>query len=135
MATCWWAPPAALTTSCSAALPWTCAQVWCVCGGELSGGENRSAPTCPWASAPLPCPALPTPLAAVEVLVLDEADRLLDMGFKAQLDAIMKRLPRQRRTGALNPLQLLQAPSASLPFSSTRGGCRMDALYLYPPTV
>lgn len=36
---------------------------------------------------------------AVEVLVLDEADRLLDMGFKAQLDAIMHRLPRQRRTG------------------------------------
>lgn len=36
---------------------------------------------------------------AVEVLVLDEADRLLDMGFKAQLDAIMQRLPRQRRTG------------------------------------
>ena len=37
---------------------------------------------------------------AVEVLVLDEADRLLDMGFKPQLDAIMQRLPRQRRTGA-----------------------------------
>lgn len=33
------------------------------------------------------------------MLVLDEADRLLDMGFKAQLDAIMQRLPRQRRTG------------------------------------
>lgn len=28
---------------------------------------------------------------ALEVLVLDEADRLLDMGFKAQLDAIMAR--------------------------------------------
>ena len=29
-----------------------------------------------------------------QVLVLDEADRLLDMGFKAQVDAIMARLPR-----------------------------------------
>lgn len=46
----------------------------------------------------LPFPVLHA--AAVEVLVLDEADRLLDMGFKAQLDAIMRRLPRQRRTGA-----------------------------------
>lgn len=35
-----------------------------------------------------------------QVLVLDEADRLLDMGFREQLDAIMSRLPRQRRTGA-----------------------------------
>lgn len=34
-----------------------------------------------------------------QVLVLDEADRLLEMGFKAQLDAIMARLPKQRRTG------------------------------------
>lgn len=33
----------------------------------------------------------------LEVLVLDEADRLLDMGFQAQLDAIMARLPKQRR--------------------------------------
>ena len=36
----------------------------------------------------------------LEVLVLDEADRLLDMGFRAQLDFIMGRLPKQRRTGA-----------------------------------
>lgn len=43
----------------------------------------------------------PSHLHAVEVLVLDEADRLLDMGFKAQLDAIMQRLPRQRRTGQM----------------------------------
>lgn len=35
----------------------------------------------------------------LEVLVLDEADRLLDMGFKLQLDYIMSRLPKQRRTG------------------------------------
>ncbi|KIZ00196.1 hypothetical protein MNEG_7763 [Monoraphidium neglectum] len=41
----------------------------------------------------------------LEVLVLDEADRLLDMGFKAQLDAIMGRLPRQRRTGLFSATQ------------------------------
>jgi len=44
-------------------------------------------------------------LLSPQVLVLDEADRLLDMGFKQQLDYIMGRLPKQRRTGtALLPL-------------------------------
>jgi ATP-dependent RNA helicase DDX55/SPB4 len=38
-------------------------------------------------------------LRRFEMLVLDEADRLLDMGFRQQLDAIMARLPKQRRTG------------------------------------
>lgn len=36
----------------------------------------------------------------MQVLVLDEADRLLEMGFRMQLDSIMVRLPKQRRTGA-----------------------------------
>ncbi|KAK9812827.1 hypothetical protein WJX72_004361 [[Myrmecia] bisecta] len=49
------------------------------------------------------CPAMD--LKRVEVLVLDEADRLLDMGFRAQLDAIMARLPRQRRTGLFSATQ------------------------------
>jgi len=31
-------------------------------------------------------------------LVLDEADRMLDMGFQASLDAIVARMPRQRQT-------------------------------------
>lgn len=35
----------------------------------------------------------------LEVLVMDEADRLLDLGFKPQLNTILGFLPKQRRTG------------------------------------
>lgn len=41
----------------------------------------------------------------VVLQVLDEADRLLDMGFRQQLDAIMARLPKQRRTGLFSATQ------------------------------
>ncbi len=34
-----------------------------------------------------------------EVLILDEADRLLDLGFKDNLQTIFGLLPKQRRTG------------------------------------
>jgi ATP-dependent RNA helicase RhlE len=46
-------------------------------------------------------------LDQVEVLVLDEADRMLDMGFRPQLARILQRLPRPRQT---------------LLFSATMGG-------------
>src|SRR3954471_10348319 len=37
-------------------------------------------------------------LGRVEVLVLDEADRMLDMGFKPVVDRIVKQIPRERQT-------------------------------------
>jgi ATP-dependent RNA helicase RhlE len=37
-------------------------------------------------------------LSGIEVLVLDEADRMLDMGFRPQLTRILARLPRERQT-------------------------------------
>src|SRR5437868_7529049 len=37
-------------------------------------------------------------LARVELLVLDEADRMLDMGFQEEIDAILLRVPKERQT-------------------------------------
>jgi superfamily II DNA/RNA helicase len=37
-------------------------------------------------------------LDAVRILILDEADRMLDMGFKPQVDRIVRRLPSSRQT-------------------------------------
>jgi ATP-dependent RNA helicase DDX55/SPB4 len=41
----------------------------------------------------------------LEVLVLDEADRLLEMGFQATLNSIFLKLPKQRRTGLFSATQ------------------------------
>ena len=41
----------------------------------------------------------------LEVLVLDEADRLLDMGFQYSLTQILNYLPKQRRTGLFSATQ------------------------------
>ncbi|KAJ5422648.1 DEAD/DEAH box helicase (Sbp4) [Penicillium cf. griseofulvum] len=47
----------------------------------------------------LSSPHVHCPQASFEMLVLDEADRLLDLGFKDDLQKILGRLPKQRRTG------------------------------------
>ena len=47
----------------------------------------------------LSSPHVHCPQSSFEVLVLDEADRLLDLGFKDDIQKILSRLPKQRRTG------------------------------------
>ena len=47
----------------------------------------------------LSSPYVHAPQSSFEVLVLDEADRLLDLGFKDDLTRIINLLPKQRRTG------------------------------------
>ena len=44
-------------------------------------------------------------LKRVDLLILDEADRLLSMGFMKTLNAIVARLPKQRRTGLFSATQ------------------------------
>jgi ATP-dependent RNA helicase DDX55/SPB4 len=41
----------------------------------------------------------PLNMKSLELLIMDEADRLLDMGFKESLTGILQALPKQRRTG------------------------------------
>uniref|UniRef100_F1KTK1 ATP-dependent RNA helicase n=1 Tax=Ascaris suum TaxID=6253 RepID=F1KTK1_ASCSU len=44
-------------------------------------------------------------LKALEVLIIDEADRLIDMGFKKSITEILAALPKQRRTGLFSATQ------------------------------
>ncbi|XP_063971362.1 ATP-dependent RNA helicase DDX55-like [Lytechinus pictus] len=49
--------------------------------------------------------SLPAMVKSLEVLVLDEADRLLDMGFTKSINTILGYLPKQRRTGLFSATQ------------------------------
>ncbi|XP_025834168.1 probable ATP-dependent RNA helicase DDX55 homolog isoform X2 [Agrilus planipennis] len=48
---------------------------------------------------------LPASVKSLELLILDEADKLLDLGFTASLNTILSYLPRQRRTGLFSATQ------------------------------
>ncbi|XP_044260230.1 probable ATP-dependent RNA helicase DDX55 homolog [Tribolium madens] len=51
---------------------------------------------------------LTSALKNLEILILDEADRLLDYGFRKSLDVILSYLPKQRRTGLFSATQTKQ---------------------------
>ena len=52
-----------------------------------------------------------TALKSVEMLILDEADRLLSLGFEAALNTILGFCPKQRRTGLFSATQTSEVSS------------------------
>jgi superfamily II DNA/RNA helicase len=64
-------------------------------------------------------------LSHVRILVLDEADRMLDMGFQPQVDRIVRKLPRNRQTMFFSAT--LDGPVGELARDYTNSPSRFEA--------
>ncbi len=68
-------------------------------------------------------------LGRIRILVLDEADRMMDMGFRPDLERIVKRTPRERQT------LLFSATLAGAPGDLAREYTRNARRHTHKPTV
>jgi ATP-dependent RNA helicase RhlE len=92
-------------------------------GGESMAKQTRQIAAKPHAIIATPgrlldhCDQKTVHLDDVHILVLDEADRMLDMGFAPQITKILARVPRDRQTmlfSATMPQQIMRMASAHM---------------------
>jgi len=74
-------------------------------------------------------------LSTIEILVLDEADRLLDMGFMPQVRKLVRKLPKSRQTLLFSATIDERVERLGAEFLNNPAIIRMDAKRVEPSTI